>query len=95
MNRYLEDLNVGDRAMSKLAVRAVRERDVERSPVEVAKRTVEQRDGNPLGEGEPSGTRFAAEGSARVHGRTDPFPGWKGGLWWNGTRFSHSRSACQ
>ena len=24
-----------------------------------------------------------------------PFPGTNGGLWWNGTRFSQSLSACQ
>ena len=32
---------------------------------------------------------------ADAHRRTLPSPGTNGGLWWNGTRFSQSRSACQ
>ena len=44
----------------------------------------------------PRGRRNGAQLPGRDrHGFTDPVPGTNGGLWWNGTRFTKSLTACQ
>ena len=53
------------------------------------------RDGDALERRPPRAARLAGGERSTLIARTDPSPGSNGGLWWNGTRFSQSRTACQ
>ena len=61
-------------------------------PSSSRERALEDRDRDAL---EQRGRAAGRLGAHVAHVRTDPSPGMNGGLWWNGTRFSQSRSACQ
>ncbi len=65
--------------------------DLERAAVEVSERALESCRRRALEQPAAGRHRLGAD----AHVRTDPSPGTNGGLWWNGTRLSQSRSACQ
>ena len=71
------------------ARRPAGELDLERAAFETAEHAFEHRDGGTLQERPAARNRLRAN----AHARTLPSPGTNGGLWWNGTRLSHSRSA--
>src|SRR5581483_6205883 len=70
---------------------AVGEHDLEGAALEPGERALEDRGGDSLQQA-AAGVRLDTESA---HGRADPSPGVNAGLWWNGTRFSQRRSACQ
>src|SRR5579884_1353300 len=76
-------------AGAEAAERPTRQLDLERSALESGEGTLEQGHGRAL---EEAAATCDGRGP-HAHGRTLPCPGTNGGLWWNGTRFCHSRSA--
>src|SRR4051794_22088874 len=85
------DVEADRGALAERPRRAVGKGDRERAALESRERPLEDRAGDPV-EHPEARRRFDPDGG---HGRTDPLPGTNAGLWWNGTRFSHSRRACQ
>ena len=68
----------------------------EHPALEVLERTLENRDRDALEQRRPCGLGSTAKTPFdAAHLFTEPWPGTKAGLRWNGTRFSQSRSACQ
>ena len=84
----VEDVEPHGRAGAEPAHGAVRQPRLERAALEPAEGALDEREARRA---RASGRRGAPRGdrvAGRAHSRTDPTPGTKGGLWWNGTRFA-------
>ncbi len=68
---------------------AAGELDLERASLEAGERALEHGGCSALEQAVAGGDGLGAH----AHVRTLPSPGTNGGLWWNGTRLSQSRSA--
>ena len=80
------------------ALGSARKSHHERPSVEVRESTLEDAEGRPLEQAHPAGARRPAQRALvgrAAHTRSEPLPGTNGGLWWNGTRLSQRRRACQ
>ena len=80
---------------AEAAARAVGEDDLERAALEVGERALEHGDRGPLEQPAARARLGSQRPLERAHPRTEPSPATNGGLRWNGTRFSQSRSASQ
>ena len=86
----------GDRfTRSEVTDRAVGKANLERARLEPCQRALQQRDRDPLEDPAARWRSLAERPLDGAHRRTEPSPGTKGGLRWNGTRFANSLSACQ
>ncbi len=89
------DLHVRLGARAVASLRSVRQPQDECPALDAGKHPLEHGLRDPAdarGPDLPAAREVAFDGR---HCRTEPFPGSKGGLWWNGTRFSQSFAAFQ
>ncbi len=87
--RGVVDLEADPRTGAEAARGATRQRHLEGAAVETLEGALQQSRCRALERAAAERSRFGAD----AHRRTLPSPGTNGGLWWNGTRFSQSRSA--
>ena len=89
------DVDVDGGAGAEAPLGSVGKADLESSSLEVGELVAEYPEGDAVDERRPRSGSRTKPGLNRAHGRTEPLPGTNGGLWWNGTRLSHSSSACR
>ena len=90
----VEDVEPDGRPGAEAAHGAVRQPRLERAALEPAEDALDDRERDAREQGAPRSLR-GDRVAGGAHSRTDPTPGTNGGLWWNGTRFAMSFSACQ